>query len=130
MKFARIVFLIAGMYGLVVLAPGYFFEQTIGRETPPPITHPEFFYGFLGVALAWQILFLLIAHNPLRYRPMMIPSILEKLSYGAALIVLLKQHRVAISTFELGMADLVFAVLFAVSFVKTRSSAITPKTEH
>jgi len=90
MKFARVVFLIAGLYGLVVLTPGYFFEQAIGRETPPPITHPEFFYGFLGVALAWQVLFLLIAHNPVRYRPMMIPSILEKLSYAGAVIVLLK----------------------------------------
>ena len=77
MKFARIVFLIAGIYGILVLTPLYFLEQTIGRETPPPITHPEFFYGFLGVALAWQVLFLLIAHNPVRYRPMMIPSILE-----------------------------------------------------
>ena len=46
MKFARVVFLIAGLYGLVVLTPGYFFEQAIGRETPPPITHPEFFMVF------------------------------------------------------------------------------------
>jgi hypothetical protein len=125
MKFARVVFLIAGIYGLIVLAPGYFFEQAIGRETPPPITHPEFFYGFLGVALAWQFLFLFIAHNPVRYRPMMIPSILEKLSYAIAVIVLLKQHRISISTFDLGMVDLVFTVLFVVSFFKVRPSAIT-----
>ena len=124
MKFARVVFLIAGLYGLVVLTPGYFFEQAIGRETPPPITHPEFFYGFLGVALAWQVLFLLIAHNPVRYRPMMIPSILEKLSYAGAVIVLLKQQRIPLSTFDLGMVDLVLAVLFAVSFFKVRPSAI------
>jgi hypothetical protein len=38
--------------------------------------------------------------------------------------VLLKQHRVSMSTFELGLADLVFAILFAVSFVKTRRSAL------
>jgi hypothetical protein len=124
MKFARMLFLIAGLYGLVVLAPGYFFEQAIGRETPPPITHPEFFCGFLGVALAWQVLFLLIAHNPVRYRPMMIPSIIEKLSYAGAVIVLLKQHRIPLSTFDLGMVDLVLAVLFAVSFFKVRPSAI------
>ena len=120
MKFARIVFLIAGIYGLLVLTPLYFLEQTIGRETPPPITHPEFFYGFVGVALAFQVVFLIIARDPLRYRLMMIPSVLEKISYGAALIVLLRQHRISISSFELGMADLVFAVLFVVSFVKTR----------
>ena len=126
MKFARVVFLIAGLYGLIVLAPGYFLEQVIGRDNPPPITHPEFFYGFLGVALAWQIAFLLIAHNPVRYRPMMIPAILEKLAYSGAVIVLLKQHRISVSTFELGLADLVFATLFTVSFVKTRRSAIVP----
>jgi len=74
MKFARIVFLIAGIYGILVLTPLYFLEQTIGRETPPPITHPEFFYGFVGVGLAWQIVFLIIARDPLRFRPMMIPS--------------------------------------------------------
>jgi hypothetical protein len=119
MKLARIVFLIAGIYGILVLTPLYFLERTIGRETPPPITHPEFFYGFVGVGLAWQIVFLIIAQDPLRYRPMMIPSVLEKVSYGAALVVLLSQHRISISSFELGMADVIFAVLFIISFVKT-----------
>src|SRR5271156_4935653 len=121
MKFARMVFLIAGIYGLIVLTPPYFLEQLIGRETPPPITHPEFFYGFIGVGLAWQVLFLFIARDPVRDRLMMIPSILEKVSYGGALIVLLRQHRVAVSSFEVGIADLVFAVLFIVSFVKTHA---------
>jgi len=120
MKFARIVFLISGIYGILVLTPLYFLEQTIGRETPPPITHPEFFYGFVGVGLAWQIVFLIIARDPLRFRPMMIPSVLEKASYGAALVVLLRQHRISISSFELGMADVIFAVLFIISFIKTR----------
>jgi hypothetical protein len=78
----------------------------------------------LGVALAWQIAFLIIAQNPVRFRPLMIPSIIEKLTYSGAVIVLLKQHRVSMSTFELGLADLVFAILFAVSFVKTRRSAL------
>ena len=120
MKFARIVFLISGIYGILVLTPLYFLEQTIGRETPPPITHPEFFYGFVGVGLAWQIVFLIIARDPLRFRPIMIPSVLEKASYGAALVVLLRQHRISISSFELGMADVIFAVLFIISFIKTR----------
>ena len=51
MLFARRTFLVAGIYGLVVLLPMYFLEGRIGRDTPPPITHPEFFYGFLGVAI-------------------------------------------------------------------------------
>jgi hypothetical protein len=52
MKFAKIVFLIAGIQGLLILAPLYFLERTIGRQAPPAITHPEYFYGFVGVALA------------------------------------------------------------------------------
>lgn len=52
MTFARRVFLIAGSYGLVVLLPQYFLESRTGRELPPPITHPEYYYGFLGVAVA------------------------------------------------------------------------------
>ena len=80
MKLARITFLIAGIYGLIVLTPLYFLEGTIARQTPPPITHVEFFYGFIGAALAWQVVFLLIARDPARYRLMMLPSILEKIS--------------------------------------------------
>ena len=126
MKFARIVFVIAGLYGLVVLAPAYFLEQAVGRDNPPAITHPEFFYGFLGVALAWQIAFLIIAQNPVRFRPLMISSVIEKLTYSGAVIVLLKQHRISMATFELGLADLVFAILFTMSFIKTRRSAVEP----
>ena len=50
-SFARRVFLGAGIYGLVVLAPQYFLEEQIGHDYPPPITHPEHFYGFVGLAL-------------------------------------------------------------------------------
>ena len=52
--FARVVFLIAGIYGFAVLVPQYFMEDLIARNYPPPLTHPEQFYGFLGLAMAWQ----------------------------------------------------------------------------
>jgi hypothetical protein len=45
MKFVRWVFLVAGIYGLIVITPLYFMEGVIGRETPPPLNHPAFFYG-------------------------------------------------------------------------------------
>ena len=60
MKFARWVFRIAGIYGLIVLVPQYFLEGKIAEQSPPAITHSEFFYGFLGVGIAWQIAFLII----------------------------------------------------------------------
>ena len=122
MKFARITFLVAGIYGLLVLTPLYFLEGQIGRQSPPPITHVEFFYGFAGVALAWQVVFLVIARDPVGYRPMMLPSILEKISYGIALLVLHQQQRIAASSFAIGMVDWVWAALFVVSFLRTQSA--------
>lgn len=119
MKFARIVFLVAGIYGLLVLLPLYFMEAQTGRDYPPPITHPEYYYGFIGVGVAWQLAFLVISRDPVRYRALMLPSIVEKASFGIAVAVLYAQQRV--STFMLGaaMADSLLGVLFVLSFLKT-----------
>jgi hypothetical protein len=89
---------------------------------PPPISHPEHFYGFVGVALAWQVLFLVLSRDPVRYRPMMIPAILEKVAFGVAVWVLFLQARV--SSVQLGPAsmDLVLAGLFAVAYRRTPSA--------
>ena len=84
MNFARRVFRIAAIYGILALAPQYFLEENVGRDFPPPITHPEHFYGFVGVALAWQFLFLVIANNPVRFRPAMPVAVVEKLAFGVA----------------------------------------------
>jgi hypothetical protein len=75
------------------LIPSYFLESRIGMSDPPPITHPEYFYGFLGVALAWQIMFFVIAYDPQRYRLAMLVAFLEKRGFSAATIVLFVGHR-------------------------------------
>lgn len=116
MTFAKRVFFIAAVYGVIVLVPQYFMEARIGRDFPPPITHPEHFYGFIGVALAWQFLFFMIARDPVRYRPAMIVAILEKLAFGVAAVVLFAQGRLAAPILGAGMIDLVLAILFAVSW--------------
>jgi hypothetical protein len=121
MRFAKIVFLVAGIYGLIVLTPLYFMEGVIGRQTPPAITHPEFFYGFVGVGLAWQVLFLVLSSNPVRHRPMILPSILEKASYGLALLVLYSQQRIGPSTLVIGSGDWIFAFLFLAAYFTTKS---------
>jgi hypothetical protein len=120
MKFAKAVFFIAGVYGLLVLAPIYFMEGTINQRTPPAITHPEYFYGFLGAGLAWQVLFLVLATDPVRHRPMILPSVLEKVSYGVALIVLSAQHRLPLSVLAIGSIDWLFAFLFLAAYFKTK----------
>jgi hypothetical protein len=121
MKFAQRVFAVAGVYGLIVLLPQYFLETKISADHPPAITHPEYFYGFIGVALAWQLAFLLIARDPVRYRLLMLPSILEKVSFAGAAAVLYFQQRVAAPVFFFGMLNLVLGALFVVAFAKTRA---------
>lgn len=120
-KFAAAVFLVAGIYGIAVLFPQYFLEKKLGVDFPPPITHPEQFYGFVGVALAWQFVFLLIARDVERYRLVMLPAILEKLSFGIAALVLHAQGRVAAMVAGVGSIDLTLAVLFALAFHASRA---------
>ena len=120
MKFAKIIFLVAGIYGVVLLTPLYFIFDMIGTQDPPPITHPAFFYGFAGLGLAWQVAFFIISRDPLRFRPMMIPSILEKIGYGGAVVVLYAQGRMHPQDLAFGCADLLFAALFAVAFLRLK----------
>jgi hypothetical protein len=120
MRFARIVYAVAGIYGIVLLAPQYFNEARVGRDYPPAITHPEFYYGFLAAALAWQVLFLIISRDPVRNRTAMLASIIEKGGYGLAVPVLYAQQRVAPIFLATGIVDLVLGVLFACAYVATR----------
>ena len=119
MQFAKRVYRVAGIYGFIVLLPLYFMEARIAQDAPPAITHPEYYYGFVGVGLAWQLLFLTLASDPVRYRPMMIPSIAEKASFGLALLVLFFQGRLPLSVLGIGSVDWIFAILFAVAYFKT-----------
>jgi len=119
MKFAKYTFLVAGVYGLLVLVPQYFLETKNGIDYPPPINHPEYFYGFVGIAVAWQLAFLVISRDPVRYRPMMIPAIVEKFTFGVATAVLYAQGRVAAAVLAFGIIDLTLGALFAASFVAT-----------
>jgi hypothetical protein len=84
-RFARVVFLIAGIWGLLVLTPLYFAFDIIGQKDPPAITHPSFYFGFVIVAIAWQIAFLFIARDPVRLRPLMVPAMIEKFGYVTTL---------------------------------------------
>ena len=121
MKFAKVVFFIAGIWGFIVLTPLYFMFDLIGRTDPPAITHPGFFYGFVGAGLAWQIAFFLIATDPGRFRPLMIPSVIEKLSYVSAVVVLVLQGRMRSTDLVFAGTDSLLAFLFVVAYFKTNS---------
>ena len=119
MRFPKVLFTVAGIWGVLLTAPLYFLLDQIGIQDPPAITHPAFFYGFAGVALAWQIAFFIIAKDPPRYRLMMIPSALEKIGFGGAVLVLFIQGRMHVQDLIFGLADLLFASLFLLAYRKT-----------
>jgi hypothetical protein len=127
MKFAKILFRTAAFWGLLTLAPLYFIFDLIGRKDPPPITHPAFFYGFVGAALAWQLGFFIIATDLARYRPLMIPSVFEKFSYGIAVVILVAQGRTHSSDLLFGVIDLLLGSLFVIAYLKTPSRE-SPRT--
>lgn len=118
MKFARYTFLIAGVYGLLALVPQYFMENQIGIDNPPAITHPEYFYGFVGVAIAFQLVFIIISTDPQKYRPLILPSLVEKFSFVIAAAFLLAQGRLAGMIIFGAAIDLLLGILFAVSWFK------------
>jgi hypothetical protein len=119
MRFAKWVFLLAGVSGVLMLAPLYL-EDRFFRDYPPAINRPEFYYGFPGVTLAWQVLFLVIASDPVRFRPAMPPAMLEKVSFAAAVPVLYALDR-GIAPMWLGLAaiDASWLVLFAAAWLRT-----------
>jgi hypothetical protein len=125
-KFSAWVFCGAGIYGVVALLPQYFLEEKLGRDFPPPLNHPEYFYGFLGVALAWQLVFLLIARDVERYRLLMLPAIVEKLSFGLAVVILHAQGRAATLVAVAGVIDLILALLFWLAFRASRNAERIP----
>lgn len=119
MKFAKAVFYIAGAFGIVVLFPQYFLFDKIGQDQPPAITHPEFFYGFVGIALVFQLVFLVIARDPLKYRVLIPICVLEKLSFGVPCVILYLQNRLAAQMLAAGLIDLTLGVLFVAAYLKT-----------
>jgi hypothetical protein len=119
MKFTKWVFRLAGIWGILILLPIYFLENQIGIQNPPAITHPEYFYGFVGAGLAFQLVFLMIATDPVKYRLFMLASMVEKFSFFAALLVLHFQNRLYDQTFYSGWIDLAWGLLFVAAFLKT-----------
>ena len=123
MKFAKIVFWIAGIWGVLVLTPLFFIFDSIGRNDPPPVTHPGFYYGFATVGLTFQFVFMVIATDPVRFRPVMIPAVFEKMSYVVAMLAVYLQGRVHSVDLIFPGVDFLLGLLFVAAFLKTRATA-------
>jgi len=119
MRFARFAYGVAAVYGFLALTPLYFLVGKIGHDAPPPVTHPEFYYGFVGVTLLWQMVFVLIARDPIRYRSLMPITILEKLVYTVPVVVLYVEGQVHPRILPPALIDPVFGVLFVLAYFRT-----------
>jgi hypothetical protein len=119
MRFAKWVFSLAGVSGVLMAVPPYFLERQTGVDYPPPVTHPEYYYSFFGVTLAWQVLFLVIASDPARYRRAMLPAVLEKAGFAVAITLLYAAGRVAAVWVGFAAMDATWLVLFVVAYLRT-----------
>jgi hypothetical protein len=99
----------------------------IGAQYPPAITHPDFYYGFVGIGLAWQVAFLMIGRDPLRFRPLMIAAMFEKFSYVLTVSVLYAQGRLAAGQAVVIWPDLLLGILFVAAYLKTSPSQESKK---
>ena len=125
MRFARWVFLLAGVSGIVMVAPMYL-ENRFFADFPPAINRPEFFSGFAGVTLAWQFMFLVIASDPARYRTAMLPALLEKAGFALVIPVLYAADRVAGFWLAAAAMDATWLALFAAAYLRTPHDATPP----
>jgi hypothetical protein len=122
MRFSKWLFLVAGGAGVLLVAPQYFQEGWAGAFDPPAINHPEYFYGFIGAVLAWQLMYLLVGSDPVRYRPAMLLCALAKGSFAITILLLLAKGRV--SPFWLGFVafDWTLSILFVVAYLRLPAS--------
>jgi len=118
MKFTRIVFCIAAIYGFILLIPMYFLMNTIGQKVPSAISHPEFYYGFVGVTLMWQCVFVLIAFDPLRFQAIIPIAVLEKVAYTVPVVILYLMDKVQPNILVTALADPIFAILFTSAYFR------------
>jgi hypothetical protein len=69
--------------------------------------------------VAWQIVFLLISRDPVRYRPVMLVAVIEKASFAVPSIALYLSERLSAQMLVAGMIDLVLGVLFVLAYKRS-----------
>jgi len=123
MRLARWIYLVAATYGLLILAAGLFAERTLDGSDAP-LVHPEFYYGFYGSAIVWQLVFLLIASDPERFRVLMPFTFLEKAAFLVSNLALLATGRMSVGgPFIGGLIDGALMILFVIAWLRTPRNA-------
>jgi hypothetical protein len=119
MLFAKRVFQGAGIYGAAVILLGYAAYFLGGEEAAYLTNHPEMAHGFFLVTFAWQVAFLIIATDPMRYRLLMLAAMLEKFPFTLAVLLLYASDQASETVLAFGLIDGILGLLFGVSYVMT-----------
>jgi hypothetical protein len=109
---ARLTFTLAGIYGLIVLMPFFFLERRIAEATPGGLPHAEYYYGFLGAASVMQLVYLTIARDPVRFRPLMPLCALAKVAFFLPVLILWAEQRIPAAVLEFASIDALLAAAF------------------
>lgn len=123
MTFARRIFTLAGIYGLLVMTPMYFLEPQISAMGKP-LSNPEFYYGFVGVTLVFQLVFLTVGRDPERFRPIMLLGVLEKASFAGAVATLCLMGRTQGIIVIFAVIDAVLGALFLLAWMRSRATPL------
>jgi hypothetical protein len=126
MTFAKWAFRIAGIYGVLLIAPMYLLEPVF-KAQGQPLTHPEHFYGFVGITLAFQFLFLAMSRDVARFRPLIPVCLFEKLVFPAAIWPLYLMGRTPGIVAAFATVDLFWALMFAISFFLSREAGVVER---
>lgn len=121
MTFAKWVFTIGGIWGLIIITPLFFLEGPITAASQP-FSHPDFFYGFLASTVAWQVGYLVIGRDPARFRPFMLIGAAGKVIYFGACVTLFLAGRVQPLAPLVTAPDLLLAALYVIAWVRTAPS--------
>ncbi len=119
--FASRVYQVAGIWGLIVIALGYASFVTGSDPSLSSTLHPELVHGFFLITLAWQFAFLLIATDPVRYRPLMPVTLIEKFPFAFMVFWMYWQGQVSATMLFMGLVDAVLGALFCIAWVRSGS---------
>jgi hypothetical protein len=117
-RFARIVFGLAGIWGVLLLGL-LFINPSIAAASAATGSFAQFFYGFLAVTMAWQVAFLIIASDPVRLRPLMPAAILEKFGYVVLMLWLYAGGAIGQAEVSSVVPDAALGILFVIAHRKT-----------
>ncbi len=119
---ARWLFRGAAIYGLFILLPLYFLERQVAAPAAV-LDHPIYYYGFVGAAVAWQLVYWTIGSDPVRYRAFMPLGVVAKFGFWIPSLVLWLNGRAPTSTFVVTNGDLLLGIAFFLAWRTLKTSA-------